>query len=189
MTVMVAVDPSDLADLELIALAAVDDAAGVGVLYDRHRAAAFGLALRITRDPALAEDAIQDAFLSIWRNARSYDASRGGVRTWILAIVQYRSIDALRKRRPVAELPTDGITPASLVQSDIWPEIAGILDRETIRAALATLGSAQRQVIEMAYFSGLTQTEIANETGAPLGTVKSRARLGLLALRNAITTA
>ena len=186
MTASIAVDAAALTDVELIGLVTADDPAGLSVLYDRHGSASFAMALRITRDQALAEDVVQDAFLGIWRNARRYDTSRGTVRTWIMAIVHHRSIDIVRKRRPVSELPTDGLTPAGLVQPDIWAEIAGILDRDTVARALETLGSAQRQVIEMAYFSGLTQMEIARRTGAPLGTVKSRARLGLLALRAAI---
>lgn len=186
MTASIAVDPTQLADLPLIRLVAADDATALGVLYDRHGSAAFGLALRITRDPSLAEDAVQDAFLGVWRNARRYDASRGGVRTWIMAIVHHCSVDVIRRRRPVSELPVDGLAPTSLVQPDIWPEISGILDRDAVAQALEKIGSAQRQAIEMAYFSGLTQMEIALQTGAPLGTVKSRVRLGLLALRAAI---
>lgn len=186
MTGSIAAGAAELPDVDLIGLVCADDPAGLSALYDRHGAAAFGLALRITRDPSLAEDVVQDAFLGVWRNAQRYDASRGGVRTWIMAIVHHRSIDLVRKRRPVSELPTDGLVPAGLVQPDIWAEVAGILDRDTVARALETLGSAQRQVIEMAYFSGLTQMEIARQTGAPLGTVKSRARLGLLALRSAI---
>ena len=186
MTASIAIDAAALADVALIDLVTADDPAGLSVLYDRHGSAAFAVALRITRDQSLAEDVVQDAFLGVWRNARRYDTSRGAVRTWIMAIVHHRSIDVVRKRRPVSELPTDGLTPAGLVQPDIWAEIAGILDRDTVARALETLGSAKRQVIEMAYFSGLTQMEIARRTGAPLGTVKSRARLGLLALRAAI---
>ena len=188
MTECLSADPAAVSDAELMTLVAGDDMAALGTLYDRHRSIAFGLALRITRDPAAAEDAVHDAFLGIWRNARGYDPSRGGVRTWIMAIVHHRSIDVVRKRRPISELPVDDLAPASLVQSDIWPEIAGILDRETVMRAMATLGSAQRHAIELAYFSGLTQAEIARETGAPLGTVKSRVRMGLLALRVALSS-
>jgi len=162
MTGSIAAGAAELPDVDLIGLVCADDPAGLSALYDRHGAAAFGLALRITRDPSLAEDVVQDAFLGVWRNAQRYDASRGGVRTWIMAIVHHRSIDLVRKRRPVSELPTDGLVPAGLVQPDIWAEVAGILDRDTVARALETLGSAQRC------------------------TVKSRARLGLLALRSAI---
>lgn len=178
---------TELSDIDLIGMVAAEDSAGLGRLYDRHRSAAYGVALRITRDSSLAEDAVQNAFLGIWRNPRSYDASRGTVRTWLLAIVQNRSIDILRRRRAVSELPAEAVTPASLVQRDIWLDVAEILDRDAVAQALARLTDTQREAIEMAYFSGLTQVEIAQRTGAPLGTVKSRVRLGLLSLRSAIT--
>ncbi len=181
------VEATEVADLALIAGIAANDLAALASLYDRYRSAAFGLALRITRDRSLAEDVVQEAFLGVWRGAARYDARRGGSRTWILAIVHHRAVDVIRKRRPVWELPTsESASPASLVLPDIWSEVAGRLDRDKIVTALATLGAAQREAIELAYFSGLTQTEIARQTGAPLGTVKSRVRLGLLALRDAI---
>lgn len=182
----IASDQTGPSDAALMTMVAAADTAALGVLYDRYGSAAFGLALRIIRDPFLAEDAVHDAFLGVWRTARRYDPSRGGVRTWVLAIVHHRSIDLLRRRRAVSELPTDGPVPATLVQPDFWPEIAGGLDRDALDRALQTLGSVQREAIEMAFFSGLTHVEIARETGAPLGTVKSRIRLGLLVLRSAI---
>ncbi len=179
-------DRTAAADRDLVARIGAGDAEALGFLYDRHGAAAFGLALRIVRDRSLAEDAVQDAFLGVWRNAGRYDASRAEVRTWIMAIVHHRSIDVIRKRRPESDLPTEGRSPAGLVMPDIWPEVAAHLDGEVVREALATLGPAQREAIELAYFSGLTQLEIASRTGAPLGTVKSRVRLGLLAMRASI---
>ena len=148
--------------------------------------AALGLALQIVRDPALAEDAVQEAFLGVWRSAGKYDGSRAQVRTWIMAIVHHRSIDVVRKRRPESDLPTEGTTPTALVVPDVWPEVAAHFDSDMVRAALARLRPAQRQAIELAYFSGLTQEEIARQTEAPLGTVKSRVRLGLLAMRASI---
>lgn len=183
-------DPADVEDLALIGGIAANDLAAFASLYERYGAAAFGLALRITRDRSLAEDVVQEAFLGVWRGAARYDARRGRARTWILTIVHHRAIDVIRRRRPVSALPTTGwASPASLVSPDLWSEVAGRLDRDTITAALATLGAAQREAIELAYFSGLTQAEIARQTGAPLGTVKSRVRLGLLALRDAIARA
>lgn len=186
MTDSAAVELTERSDLALIGLVAADDSNALGALYERHGSAAFGLAFRIVRDRALAEDAVQEAFLGVWRNARRYDTSRGAVRTWILAIVHHRSVDLLRKRRPVSELPSDGWTPAGLVVPDVWSEVASILDRDAVLQAMETLGSVQRQAIELAYFSGLTQQEIALQTGTPLGTVKSRVRGGLLALRAAL---
>ncbi len=176
-------DLTQVADRDLMARLATGDARALGFVYDRHGSAAFGLALRIVRDRSHAEDVVQEAFLGVWRNAGRYDGSRAEVRTWIMAIVHHRSIDVVRKRRPVSDLPVDGPSPAALITPDLWPEVAAHLDGEVIRAALATLGPAQREAIELAYFSGFTQEEIARRTGAPLGTVKSRVRLGLLALR------
>jgi len=110
------------------------------------------------------------------------------VKTWLLSIVHHRAVDAVRRRRPTTELPErEDVPPAALTLPDIWPEVAGNLDRAAIAAALATLSDVQREAIELAYWGGLTQQEIAEQTGTPLGTVKSRVRLGLLALRRTLT--
>jgi RNA polymerase sigma-70 factor (ECF subfamily) len=144
----------------------------------------YGLATRITNDTALAQDVVQDAFVGIWRNAARFSASRASARTWILSITHHRAIDALRRRRPAVELPDpDMPPPPALVMPDIWGEVEGRLDAEQIRAAMSALSPVQREAIELAYFAGLTQQEIADRTNSPLGTVKSRVRLGLLALR------
>ncbi len=154
------------------------------MLYDRYKTMAYSLALRITSDPSLAQDAVQEAFLGVWRNASRYSAGRASARTWIMAITHHRAIDVLRRRRPTSELPeTDMPPPAGLVMPDVWPEVAGRLDRQAIVAAMSRLSDVQREAIELAYFGGLTQQEIALRTTTPLGTVKSRVRLGLLSLR------
>ena len=153
------------------------------MLYGRHKSMAFALATRITTDPTLAEDVLQEAFLTVWREAGRFSPQRASARTWLLAIVHHRAVDAVRRRRWTAQLPDADVRPPSLALPDVWPEVAGRLDREAIVAALKALPTAERQVIELAYFDGLTQSEIAARTGAPLGTVKSRARLGLLSLR------
>jgi RNA polymerase sigma-70 factor (ECF subfamily) len=156
-------------------------------LYDRYRTMAYSIALRITTDPSLAEDVVQDAFLGVWRNASRYVEGRGSVKTWVLAIVHHRAVDAVRRRRPTSALPErEEIPPQALTLPDVWQEVVGQLDREEIAGALATLTDVQREAIELAYWGGLTQQEIAARTGAPLGTVKSRVRLGLLALRRAL---
>ena len=149
---------------------------------------AYSIALRITADASLAEDVVQDAFLGAWRNAARYVEGRGSVKTWLLSIVHHRAVDAVRRRRPTTELPErEAPPPPALTLPDVWQEVAGNLDREAIAAALATLSDVQREAIELAYFGGLTQHEIADRTGTPLGTVKSRVRLGLLAMRAALT--
>ena len=113
---------------------------------------------------------------------------RGSVKTWLLSIVHHRAIDAIRRRRPTTELPDrEEVPPAALTLPDVWAEVAAGLDAETVRGALATLSDVQREAIELAYFFGLTQQEIAAQTGTPLGTVKSRMRLGLLAMRRTLT--
>jgi RNA polymerase sigma-70 factor (ECF subfamily) len=157
-------------------------------LYDRYRTMAFSIALRITNDATLAEDVVQDAFLGAWRNASRYAEDRGSVRTWLLSIVHHRAIDVVRRRRPTADLPAgeDATPPPELTLPDVWPEVVASIDRDTVHAALSSLSEVQREAIELAYFGGLTQIEIAERTNAPLGTVKSRIRLGLLSMRRAI---
>ena len=158
-------------------------------LYDRYRAMAYAIALRITADPTLAEDVLQDAFLGVWRHADRYIEGRGSVKTWLLAIVHHRAIDAIRRRKPVTELPDpELLAPRQLVVADVWPEVAGRLDAVEVRAAMSVLSDVQREAIELAYWGGLSQSEIAERTGVPLGTVKSRMRLGLQALRGVMTT-
>jgi RNA polymerase sigma factor (sigma-70 family) len=164
---------------------AAGEIGGLETLYDRYHAMAYALALRITTETGLAEDVVQDAFLGLWRNAGRYAEAKGSVRGWLLAIVRHRAIDAMRRQRAGVALgdEVDEILPAALTVPDIWPEVAGRLDAEQVRHALTVLPPAQREVIELAYFDGLTQREIADRTRAPLGTVKSRMRLGLESLR------
>jgi RNA polymerase sigma-70 factor (ECF subfamily) len=164
---------------------AAGEIGGLENLYDRYHAMAYALALRITTETGLAEDVVQDSFLGLWRNAGRYAEAKGSVRGWLLAIVRHRAIDAVRRQRAGVALgeETDETLPAALTLPDVWPEVAGRLDAEQVRGALTVLPPAQREVIELAYFDGLTQREIAERTRAPLGTVKSRMRLGLVALR------
>jgi RNA polymerase sigma-70 factor (ECF subfamily) len=157
-------------------------------LYDRYKTMAYSIAYRITNDATLAEDVVQEAFLGAWRNATRYVEGRGSVKTWLLSIVHHRAIDAVRRRRPTTDLPeADMPPPAALTLPDVWVEVAAELDAESVQGALATLSDVQREAIELAYFGGLTQVEIAEQTGAPLGTVKSRMRLGLLAMRRVLS--
>lgn len=176
-------DRPRITDEELLEQLAGGEEAALSQLYDRYQAQMYGLALRITNDPGLAEDAIQEAFLGIWRNAARYSATRASVRTWLMSIAHHRAIDSLRRRRSTTPLPeTDdggGLPP----EPDVWPEVARAADRDAVLAALAALPGEQRTVIELAYFGGLSQSEIARQVAIPLGTVKSRARLGLRQLR------
>ena len=182
-----AADDADRAVLVLVAAGQLDALQG---LYDKYRTMAYSIALRITADASLAEDVVQDAFLGAWRNAARYVEGKGSVKTWLLSIVHHRAVDAVRRRRPTVELPErEAVPPSAMTLPDIWPEVAGNLDREDIAAALTSLSDVQREALELAYFGGLTQQEIASRTGTPLGTVKSRVRLGLLAMRRALIEA
>ena len=180
------IDEADRAALARISdgeLAALED------LYDRYKTMAYSIAYRITNDPTLAEDVVQDAFLGAWRNAARYVEGRGSVKTWLLSIVHHRAIDAIRRRRPTTELPEiDAGLPEALTLPDVWAEVSAGLDAVTVREALVALSDVQREALELAYFGGLTQQEIADRTGTPLGTVKSRMRLGLLAMRRSLET-
>lgn len=179
--------PADDADQAVLALVAAGQLDALQDLYDRYKTMAYSIALRITADASLAEDVVQDAFLGVWRNAGRYVDGRGSVKTWLLSIVHHRAVDAVRRRRPTTELPErEDVPPPALTVPDIWSDVAAGLDREEIAAAMATLSDVQREAIELAYWGGLTQVEIAERTGTPLGTVKSRVRLGLLALRRAL---
>jgi RNA polymerase sigma-70 factor (ECF subfamily) len=181
--------PSVASDEELVAGLAAGRTESLDLLYERYASMAFGIARRITGDDALAEDVVQDAFLGAWRSAERYVAGRGSVKTWLLSIVHHRAIDAIRRRRPVSELPeeADGArTPEPLTFPDVWGEVAGRLDAEAVRGALDGLPRPQREALELAYFGGLSQTEIAARTGVPLGTVKSRVRLALIGMRRGL---
>ena len=178
-------DDADRAALDRIARGELD---ALDELYERYKTMAYSIALRITNDGSLAEDVVQDAFLGAWRNASRYLEGRGSVKTWLLAIVHHRAIDAVRRRRPATDLPDrDDAPPPELRLPDVWAEVAANLDAAAVRAAMAALTDVQREAIELAYFGGLTQVEIAEQTGAPLGTVKSRMRLGLLAMRRVLS--
>ena len=173
-------------DEALLAGLAAGRLEALDTLYDRYRALAYGLARRITNDDALAEDVVQEAFLGAWRGAERYAAGRGSVRTWLMSIVHHRAIDAVRRRRPVSDLPAEvegERVPEPLTMPDVWGEVSGRIDRDTVAGALASLPENQRETIELAYFGGLTQQEIAERTGVPLGTVKGRVRLGLASMR------
>jgi RNA polymerase sigma-70 factor, ECF subfamily len=178
---------ADEADRAVLVRLADGELDALEELYDRYRTMAYSIAYRITNDSTLSEDVVQDAFLGAWRNAARYIEGRGSVKTWLLSIVHHRAIDAVRRRRPTTELPEPELAlPTALTLPDVWAEVVAILDAETVQAALGALSDVQREAIELAYFSGLTQQEIADRTETPLGTVKSRMRLGLLAMRRTL---
>ena len=182
-------EPSDLralADEDLMQLLQRNDPRAFEVVYERHSGAAFSLAYRMVGRGNVAEDVVQEAFLSIWRSGARYERARGSVRTWVLGIVHHRAIDQLRrssvhdKRRASDE----GIEERFESRERTETEVARREEAASIRSAMDTLTADQSHVIELAYFGGFTHTEIAEMLGAPVGTVKGRMRLGLEKLRN-----
>lgn len=177
-------DVRDLADEDLMQIAQKGDPRAFEVLYDRHSGAAFSLAYRMTGARNAAEDVVQDAFLAIWRTGARYDRARGSVRTWVLGIVHNRAIDALRRasthsRRRAGEDLAEQIEAPQRTEV----EVARRDEARTVRTALEALPAEQVKVIELAYFGGFTQTEIADMLETPVGTVKGRMRLGLQKMR------
>ena len=174
-----------LADEDLISLVEASDAEAFATLYDRHSRAAFSLAYRMMGDRQAAEDLAQDAFLKVWRNASSYRAERGSVRTWILSIVHNRGIDQLRSlaSRRRTQDRVEASAPRSQ-PSEAFAETWRNSQRDQVREALNTLPPEQLKILELAYFSGYTHVEISELLGLPLGTVKGRMRLGLKKVRN-----
>jgi RNA polymerase sigma-70 factor, ECF subfamily len=155
-------------------------------LYDRLSRQAFGLAYRMLGDAQLAEDVVQDAFLSIWRAAERADASRGKLQSYVLTVVHRRAIDVIRSRKAnVTQIGNDQPDIRDN-KTDVAETVAMVLDAQAVRGALGGLPDEQRRVVEMAYFQGLTHVEIAEELALPLGTVKSRLRLGLDKIRTAL---
>ncbi|HEV2108414.1 MAG TPA: sigma-70 family RNA polymerase sigma factor [Thermomicrobiales bacterium] len=177
---------TDLDDEAILAAIQRRDHAALATLYDQYGGLALGLAYRILGERGVAEDVVQEAFLAVWRRADSFRAGRGSVRSWLMAIVHNGAIDRRRgrHRRELDDVDLD--TVAYRLQTDAedtFATVAETIDAEHVRKAIGGLPDEQRQAIELAYFSGLTHQEIAEQTGTPLGTVKSRLRLGLHKLR------
>jgi RNA polymerase sigma factor (sigma-70 family) len=172
-----------LSDEALVALVARGDEGALAELYDRVSRIAYGLALRVLRDERHAEDAVQEAFLQVWRNAASFRAERAKASSWILTLVHRRAVDLVRReeRRAVEPLTED----TELAQAPEATEEAAWLrfERERVQSALRLLPDTQREALELAYYGGFSQSELAERLGVPLGTVKSRMFAGLARLR------
>ena len=180
-----------LEDLELLAKISEQDRQALAALYDRYGRRVFALAVRMLNDPVGAEEVTQDVFMSVWRRGASYTSKKGKFSTWLFSIAHNRTIDELRKRRRDRSRENADIDDHLNVQSsDISPADAAVAQSEyaKIRAAMEKLPEEQKNVIELSYFNGLTQTEISTKTGQPLGTVKTRMRLALKKLRTALST-
>jgi RNA polymerase sigma-70 factor (ECF subfamily) len=174
-------------DADLLHRIRTGDREALDGLYDRFRRPAFALARRILADDAMAEDVLQEVFLSVWRDPAAFDRTRGSVASWILAVVHHKAVDAVRReesqrrRRALAEdeLALDAPMATRTVEDDAWSRMVA----EQVRTALGTLSDPQREALTLAYYGGYTQREVAALTGAPLGTVKTRMLAGMRRLR------
>ena len=178
----------DLADEDVMARFQDGDPLAFEVIFDRHAAVAFSLAYRICGRRAIAEDIVQESFLSLWRSGARFDPTRGSVRSWILGTVHNRAIDSFRKERLTSSqnVGDEGLAERMPAPQRTEAEIERRDDARQVRAALVTLPEEQRRVIELAYFGGFSHTQIAELLGLPAGTVKGRMRLGLTKMRLAL---
>ncbi len=180
-----------ISDERLIDAIAKGDMLAMETLYERYRYPFFSLAYRITANKLVSEDLVQMAFFAIWRNRMSYSQDTGCVRNWLLSIMHFRVLDYLRHRHYCAkwkEIPWEEVeSTEALLQPDPWEETWRLEQATLVREAMQSLPGEQRSVIELAYFEELTQEEIANYCHIPLGTAKSRLRLGLLRLKRVLS--
>jgi RNA polymerase sigma-70 factor, ECF subfamily len=171
-----------ISDKELVSRVRASDQNAMGTLYDRYSPLVYAVGLRVLSDTAAAEDVLQEVFMQLWCNPARFDASRGSLGAWLAVIARNRAIDVLRKRHFESDIED--------IVVSVEPDLASEADRsraaKSVRGALNGMHPAQRQALEMAFFEGLTHTEIAAKTGEPLGTIKTRIRAGLLALRKAL---
>ncbi len=177
-----------LADEDLMALVRDGNARAFGVIFDRHSGPAFSLAYRMCGRRAMAEDIVQEAFLSLWRSGARYDRARGSVRSWVLSVVHNRAVDAFRGQvtKEARTTSDQGLAEAMEAPERTDREVERRDDAHQVRTALGELPDEQRRVIELAYFGGFTHSEIADVLDLPPGTVKGRMRLGLAKLRIAL---
>jgi RNA polymerase sigma factor (sigma-70 family) len=178
-------DLAHLSDEALVALIARSDEVALGELYDRFGRVAYGLARRILRDDALAEDAVQEGFLAAWRSATRFVPERAKASTWLLTLVHRRAVDLVRReeRRRTEILEEREEATAGAADEAVWLRF----ERERVQGALARLPDQQREALELAYYGGFTQSELADRLGQPVGTIKSRMFTGLSRLRELLT--
>lgn len=186
----VAVDLSEARDLDLVRRIVGGDEEAFRGLFRRYAPNALALARRVVRQPFLAEEIVQEAFLAVWRNPGGYDRGRGSVKSWLMGMVHHRAVDTVRReesqRRRVEDAQLADVVPVQDVAESVAEEMDLPGERRAVRTALDGLPPEQRQVIELMYFGGLSQTAIAGRLELPLGTVKSRTLLGMRRLRRAL---
>lgn len=175
--------PAQENDVELLKAIAARDEAALAQLYDRYRTILFGLLMRILNNREEAEDVLQEVFLQVWRKAADFDENRGRPFTWLVTLARSRGIDRLRTLAARERVAEAGAREVSDEISDAATDAFKSEQRGLVSDALAKLPDEQKRPIMLAYFDGLTQSEIATRTGAPLGTVKTRMRTGMIRLR------
>jgi RNA polymerase sigma-70 factor, ECF subfamily len=182
------VDVRTLADEELMELVQDGEVRAFEVIFDRHASAAFSLAYRMCGRPVMAEDIVQESFVSLWRSSAAYDPARGSVRTWVLSVVRNRAIDAFRREaaKATSELDEQRVAERMPAPELTDREVERRDDARQVRDALKGLPADQRQVIELAFFGGFSHSQIAEMLKLPAGTVKGRMRLGLSKMRFAL---
>jgi RNA polymerase sigma factor (sigma-70 family) len=171
-----------LSDPGLIALVARGDRDAFAEFYDRYGKTAYGLAYRVTRDVQLAEEVVQEAFLTVWRQASRFDGRRAKPSTWLLTITHHKAVDVVRREQLRHTEPAEGLEETADT-TDVPREAWLGLQHDQVREALAALPDPQREVIELSYFEGYSQSELARRLGQPLGTIKSRTHTALTRLR------
>ena len=181
-------DLAHLSDEALLSLVAGSDDAALGELYDRYGRIAYGVAVRVLRDEALAQDAVQDAFLAVWRSADRFLAERAKASTWLLTIVHRRAIDLVRREEIRRGEPLEH-APEPTAAETVEEEAALGYQRRIVQEALQQLPPEQREALELGYYGGLTQSELAERLDQPLGTIKSRMFTGLSRLRDLLAQA
>ena len=178
-----------LDDGELLSMIQQQDRGALEALYDKYGGAVYSLAMRMLSDTGAAQEVTQDTFFNVWRRASSYHSQRGKVTSWLFSIAHHRTIDELRRRRRVQSQVQDGVDLTNKPSEGADDPVAyatAQYERSQLKDALHTLRVEQREVVELAYFGGLTHSEIAKHLDQPLGTVKTRMRLGLRKLREAL---
>ena len=179
-------DPAQISDNDLLRAVACGDESALAATYDRYRLILFGLVMRILHDRGEAEDVLQDVFLQVWRRAAEFDEARGRAFTWLATLTRNRAIDRLRALKTRGWLAQDTAETLAEEASDAATEALKSEQHAILRRALADLPEEQQRTLYLAYFQGLTQSEIAAKLGDPLGTVKTRMRSGMIRLRDAL---